>query len=60
MLKRYVGSADEVEVVVAGVSFGLVNNGDAIPVPDELANSVSWPEDNWEDVTGDDENKEDD
>lgn len=50
MLKRYIGN-DEVTVTLAGQDFGTVNTGDSIPVPDELANSLSWPESLWEDVS---------
>lgn len=51
MLKRYIGPIDEVSVIIAGQDFGLVKTGQAIPVPDEIANSVSWGDANWEDVT---------
>jgi len=51
MLKRYIGSQPEVEVIIRGTSFGALKTGEAIPVPDDIANSVSWPEANWEDVT---------
>ena len=50
MLKKYIGPGPEVEVIIRGVSFGALKPGESIPVPDELAASVSWPESNWEDV----------
>ena len=49
MLKRYIGSVPEVEVVVAGNSYGAVKTGEAIAIPDDVANAASWPEENWED-----------
>lgn len=49
MLKRYIGPADEVTVSINGQDYGIVHNGESIPVPDELANSVSWPENLWDD-----------
>jgi len=49
LLKRYVGQHSPVQVVIAGNDFGFVETGDAIAVPDELANSVAWPESNWSD-----------
>jgi len=51
MLKRYIGSQPEVAVMIRGTSFGAVKTGEAIPIPDDIANSVAWPEANWEDVT---------
>lgn len=47
MLKRYIGHQSPVSVVVGGEDFGYVETGDSIVVPDDLANSVSWPEENW-------------
>ena len=59
MLKRYIGSIQEVSVVIAGKDYGVVNTGDSIPVPDDIAASVSWPETNWEDANpGDPDNEE--
>lgn len=49
MLKRYVGPYPEVSVSVAGNDFGTVKNGEALVIPDELAESVGWSE-HWEDV----------
>ena len=49
MLKRYIGPADEVTVSINGQDFGIVHKGESIPVPDELANSVMWPEELWDD-----------
>lgn len=59
MLKRYIGN-DEVTVTLAGQDFGTVSNGDSIPVPDELANSLAWPEGLWEDVNSSKTDDEDD
>lgn len=47
MLKRYMGPESPVRVVIAGHDFGFVKTGEAIAVPDDLANSVAWPERNW-------------
>lgn len=49
MLKRYVGSISPAKIRVAGHDFGVVEYGDAIVVPDDLVNSVAWPEANWAD-----------
>ena len=49
MLKRYIGHQTPVSVVIGGEDFGFVETGEAIAVPDDLANSVIWPEENWED-----------
>jgi hypothetical protein len=49
MLKRYIGHQSPVEVVIGGENFGTVETGDQIVVPDDLADSISWSEDNWED-----------
>jgi hypothetical protein len=49
MLKRYIGHQSPVSIVLNGEDFGYVETGDSIAVPDELANSLSWPEDNWAD-----------
>ena len=49
MLKRYIGHQSPVSVVIGGEDFGYVETGEAIAVPDDLANSVVWPEENWED-----------
>jgi len=61
MLKRYIGE-HEVTVTLMGQDFGTVSNGDAIPVPDDLAKALSWPESLWEDVSssGNDENDDED
>lgn len=50
MLKRYIGPYDQVSVAVAGNDFGTVKNGEALVVPDVLAESVEWAPENWEDV----------
>jgi hypothetical protein len=49
MLKRYIGHQSPVSVVLGGEDFGYVETGDSIAVPDDLANTLSWPEDNWAD-----------
>jgi len=49
MLKRYIGHQSPVSVVVGGQDFGYVETGDQIVVPDDLADSVTWPEENWAD-----------
>jgi len=58
MLKRYVGQFSPVTVVIAGEDFGLVETGDTIVVPDDLANSVAWAEENWADGTPAKDNSE--
>lgn len=47
MLKRYMGRVSPARIVIAGQEFGVVETGDAIVVPDDVANSVDWPEENW-------------
>lgn len=49
MLKRYVGHQSPVSVVIGGEDFGYVETGESIAVDDELAKTVVWPEENWED-----------
>jgi len=49
MLKRYVGRVSPARIVIGGRDFGTVETGDSIVVPDDLANSVAWPEGNWAD-----------
>jgi hypothetical protein len=49
MLKRYIGHQSPVSIVLNGEDFGYVETGDSVAVPDDLANSLSWPEANWED-----------
>jgi hypothetical protein len=49
MLKRYIGHQSPVSVILGGEDFGYVETGDSIAVPDDLANSLSWPEENWAD-----------
>lgn len=51
MLKRYIGSVAEVSVVIQGTDYGLIKTGESLSVPDEVAENAAWPEDNWEDVT---------
>lgn len=50
MLKRYIGSAEAVTVVLLGESYGIVEQGEALVIPDELAAQVAWPESDWADV----------
>jgi hypothetical protein len=47
MLKQYIGHQSPVSVVLGGEDFGYVETGDSIVVPDDLANSLSWSEENW-------------
>jgi hypothetical protein len=47
MLKRYMGEISPAKIKIAGRDFGVVETGDAIVIPDDLANSVAWPEANW-------------
>lgn len=49
MLKLYIGHQSPVSVILGGEDFGYVETGDSIVVPDDLANSLSWPEENWAD-----------
>jgi hypothetical protein len=60
MLKRYMGEISPAKIRIAGQDFGVVETGDAIVVPDDLANSVAWPEANWTDgaPSKDDDKKE--
>jgi hypothetical protein len=62
MLKRYIGSIDEVTVTVNGTDYGVVMQGQALSFPDDVANAASWPEENWEDVadTGTNNSNKDD
>ncbi len=50
-LKRYIGTAERVTVVVLGESYGIVEHGEALAIPDEIASKVAWPAENWEDAT---------
>ena len=49
-LKRYIGNAERVAVVVLGESYGTVEHGEALAIPDDLAAKVAWPAENWQDV----------
>jgi len=49
MLKRYIGHVSPAKIRVAGRDFGVMETGDAQVFPDDLANSVAWPEANWAD-----------
>ena len=57
-VKRYLGPEASVLLRVAGNEIGLVEQGEAIFVPDELAELTVW-QDFWEDVksTGDKSDK---
>lgn len=48
-LMRYVGPLEEARISIAGNDFGTVKPGEALAVPDELAESVGWSE-HWESV----------
>ena len=51
-LKKYVGQHYEgIELVVHGESFGYLKPGESVVVPDELADTVAWPDELWEDET---------
>jgi len=49
MLKTYIGPHSPARVVVGGVDFGFVEHGESIAVDDDLADSVAWPEEHWQD-----------
>lgn len=49
MLKQYIGPYDEVRVVVAGIEVGRVKQGESLAIPDEVADSVTWPDTLWQD-----------
>ena len=51
MLKRYIGPFAVASVSAGGRNLGSVEKGEAIYIPDDLVNSVGWPELSWEDVT---------
>lgn len=57
-LMRYIGPHDEVKVLVAGNEIGNVVQGGAIVVPDDLAASVAWSDELWEDASADSSAKE--
>ncbi len=48
-LKTYIGPLDETEAVAAGHHLGIVKRHHALVVPDEIAELVGWPEENWAD-----------
>lgn len=50
-LKTYIGDGEGVTLVVAGHEIGFVAKDEAIVVPDELAELVTWPEALWADGT---------
>ena len=49
MLKRYIGP-DPAEIVVNGKSYGEIEPGDSLAVPDDVANAAKWSPKLWEDV----------
>jgi hypothetical protein len=52
MLKTYIGPfAQGVEVVIAGVSYGILKPGDSLALSDEVANQVAWSDEIWQDET---------
>lgn len=50
MLKRYIGPFKRVHVPALGPELSSIELGESVYVPDELAESLGWPEDSWEDV----------
>jgi len=64
MLKKFVGP-EKATVVVNGVSYGEIEPGESIVVPDEIAARVKWPQTLWADVakkkprTQDEDSKQD-
>jgi hypothetical protein len=58
MLKRYIGDVSPATIYVGGQDFGTVETGDSIAIPDDLAESVAWAEENWEDVASQKETKD--
>lgn len=59
MLKTYIGPRRSVRIVIAGEDYGCAEQGQAIVVPDDVANSVAWPEGNWRDGAPDKANQPD-
>ena len=59
MLKRYIGHVSPASIRIAGQDFGVVETGEAIVIPDELADAVAWPEENWEDGAPESKSKKD-
>lgn len=49
MLKTYIGHVSPATIVINGEEFGALETGESIVVDDDLANSVAWPEENWQD-----------
>jgi hypothetical protein len=49
MLKQYIGP-DRTEVVINGTTYGEVDPGDKLVVPDDVASVAKWPENLWRDV----------
>jgi hypothetical protein len=48
-LKRYIGPYESVRLMVAGEEIGIVNKGDSVVIPDEIADSVEWSDELWAD-----------
>lgn len=48
-VKTYIGPHDEIELVIAGISYGLLKSGESRVIDDEIAESVAWPESLWQD-----------
>ena len=51
MLKRYIGPFNVASVTAAGRNLGSVEKGEVLYVPNDVADSVGWPESSWESVT---------
>jgi hypothetical protein len=49
MLKRFIGS-QPVEVYILGERYGVVENGECVAVPDEIASQGGWSDELWQDV----------
>ena len=52
-LMRYTGPYDAVDVKVAGHELGIVERGESIAVPDDLAALTEWPPECWQPVVSD-------
>ena len=49
MLKKYKGTPDII-LVVGNENYGVVREGESVAIPDEIATSVGWSPDLWENV----------
>lgn len=49
-LKRYIGRISPAKVRLDGEDYDLIETGEKLAVPDELAARLSWPAANWEDA----------